>query len=306
MKIVFAGTTAQAADVLKHLHKTLHSVVTVLTREDAPVGRKAIVTPSAVAQVAQELGIPIIKANRITDSVVSRLDEYQPDLGVVIAYGSLLKARALAVPRHGWINLHFSLLPNWRGAAPVQHSLLAGDPITGVSIFRLDEGMDTGPLLASVPTEVQPDENAGELLNRLTQIGITALDESLARIDAGIAVFEPQSGDATLAGKLQRGDAKIDWSLNAESINNLVRAMNPEPIAWTTIGESTMRVLSSRPSRQTSPLLCGTVFMDSNQVYVTCGSNSVLQLLQVQPAGKNSMPAADWLRGQSVSVVLGG
>ncbi len=306
MKIVFAGTTVQAAAVLKHLHNTQHSVVAVLTREDAPVGRKAIVTPSAVAQLAEELSLPIIKANRISDEVVSQLDGYQPDLGVVIAYGSLLKAPALAVPAHGWINLHFSLLPKWRGAAPVQHSLLAGDPITGVSIFRLDEGMDTGPLLASVPTEVQPDENAGELLNRLTQIGISALDESLARIDAGIAVFEPQTGIATVAGKLQRSDAKIDWSLNAECINNLVRAMNPEPIAWTTFGESTMRVLSSRPSRQISELHRGTVFMENNQAYVTCGSNSVLQLIQVQPAGKNSMSAADWLRGQSESVVLGG
>ena len=306
MKIVFAGTTAQAAAVLNHLHKTQHTVVAVLTREDAPVGRKAIVTPSAVAHLAKELDLPIIKANRITDEVVSQLGEFEPELGVVIAYGSLLKATALAVPHHGWINLHFSLLPKWRGAAPVQHSLLTGDQITGVTIFRLDEGMDTGPLLTAVPTEVLPDENAGELLNRLTLIGISALDESLARIEAGIAVFEPQTGAATLAGKLQRGEAKIDWSVKADNINNLVRAMNPEPIAWTTYGDSTMRVLSSRPAQHISVLPPGTVFMDNNQSYVTCGSQSVLQLLQVQPAGKNVMSATDWLRGQNGSVILGG
>jgi methionyl-tRNA formyltransferase len=306
VKIVFAGTTTHAAAVLNHLHKTQHTVVAVLTREDAPVGRKAIVTPSAVAHLAQELDLPIIKANRITDEVVSQLGDFEPELGVVIAYGSLLKANALDVPLHGWINLHFSLLPKWRGAAPVQHSLLAGDQITGVTIFRLDEGMDTGPLLAAVPTEIQPDENAGELLNRLTQIGISALDESLARIAAGIAVFEQQTGAATFAGKLQRGDAKIDWSSKAENINNLVRAMNPEPIAWTTHGDSTMRVLSSRPTQLYSELPPGTVFMDKNQSYVTCGSQSVLQLLQVQPAGRNVMSATDWLRGQNDSVILGG
>ena len=191
MKILFAGTPEVAASTLKTLATDSRfgnlEIVGVLTREDAPQGRKRILTPSPVALVATALGLRVIKANRLDEPTLAAIGETGAELGVVIAYGVLLKSDALSALPRGWFNLHFSVLPRWRGAAPVQHSLLAGDQITGVTIFRLDEGMDTGPLLAAVPTEVQPDENAGELLNRLTLIGISALDESLACIEAGIA-----------------------------------------------------------------------------------------------------------------------
>lgn len=306
MKIVFAGTTQHAASVLRHLAQSFHQVVAVLTREDAPVGRKAVLTASPVAELAASLGIPLIKSNRIDAKVTAEIQSYQPELGVVIAYGGLLKRATLDIPRHGWLNLHYSLLPNWRGAAPVQHALLNGDTITGVTIFRLDEGMDTGDILSSVQTQIQPRENTEDLLDRLTQLGITLLDESLAKIEANIATFTAQVGTSSLAGKISRQDAVIDWRKNCLVIERLIRAMNPEPIAWTNFGSDSLRIFDAQSTSMRSDLKPGEVFSINGKAYVSCGENSVLEILEVQPAGKNRMRATDWLRGLNQNVVLGG
>ncbi len=306
MKILFAGTTTHAAQVLQHLHTSLHQVVAVLTREDAPAGRNRKLTASPVAQLAEKLQLPIIKSNCLGQETNDEIKRYQPDLGVVIAFGALLKIETLAIPKHGWLNLHYSLLPKWRGAAPVQHTLLAGESITGVTIFKLDEGMDSGPVLAKVETPVQPSENSADLLSRLTLLGISLLDESLARIEAGIANYIEQSGQPSIATKIQRLDAQINWNEDALQLDRLVRAMNPEPMAWSIFGDSSIRVVSARLANIEANEKIGTVFLNENNAYVSCGNRSVLQLLEVQPSGKNRMKAVDWLRGQHGQVVLGG
>lgn len=284
----------------------MHEVVSVLTREDAPVGRKGILTPSPVAELAASLSLPLIKANKVGQAETDQISALQPDLGIVIAYGALLKKPALAAPKNGWLNLHFSVLPAHRGAAPVQHSILSGETETGVSIFKLDEGMDTGPILTTVRTLIQPDEDSGDLLGRLTSLGISAVDECLAQIDAGIAKFVEQTGTPSFAGKLTRNDAKIDWNLPAKKIELLVRAMNPEPMAWATISGQPFRIIQARSSQLASSDPAGTVAAIDGKVFATCGDNSLLQLISVQPSGKNVMTAADWLRGQKENVIFDG
>lgn len=306
MKIVFAGTTVHAAEVLRHLSSSIHEVVVVLTREDAPTGRKGQITSSPVAAIASSLGLPVIKANRVGQGETDQISTYRPDLGIVIAYGALLKRPALAVPKNGWLNLHFSILPAHRGAAPVQHSILSGNSETGVSIFKLDEGMDTGPILTTVPTLIQPDENSGELLDRLTKLGISALDECLAKIESGIATYQVQSGVASIAGKLTRADAEIDWNLPAKKIELLVRAMNPEPMAWTTLGGQPFRVIEARAAQLQGSMRVGVVQEIEGKVYALCGEETTLQLISVQPSGKNIMPAADWQRGLKGDVIFNG
>lgn len=309
MRIVFAGTTGQAAMVLKHLANSQHEVVAVVTRLDAPVGRKATLTRSPVADQADSLNIRVIKTNKLDAEADHQIRDLQPDLGVVIAYGALLKTSTLELPSHGWLNLHFSLLPEWRGAAPVQHSILSGNRITGVSIFKLDEGMDTGPLLKQVQTEIQPDENSGELLNRLTHIGISALDECLAKVESGIADYHEQVGTGSIAGKLTRADAIIDWHQPADNLALLVRAMNPEPMSWTSFRGTSFRVLEARPIEinglsDHQDINIGYVFKIDDRVCVRCGDTTTLELIRVQPSGKNSMLAADWLRGLSGIVMF--
>ena len=306
MKIIFAGTTVHAAEVLRHLASSMHEVVGVLTREDALVGRKGILTASPVAELAESLAMPLIKANKVGQKETEQISALQPDLGIVIAYGALLKKPALDAPTYGWLNLHFSILPAHRGAAPVQHSILSGETDTGVSIFKLDEGMDTGPILATVPTQIQPDENSGVLLDRLTKLGITAIDACLAQIDAGIANFVSQSGTPSIARKITRSDAKIDWNQPAKKVELQVRAMNPEPMAWTVLGGQPFRVIEARASHLTNAGLVGAVSDIEGKVYATCGESSLLQLISVQPSGKNVMSAADWLRGQKENVILNG
>lgn len=304
MRILFAGTPANAAATLVALHAAGHEIVCVLTRPDALIGRKKISTPSAVAQAADSLGIPTVKAAKVIAETLEELGRFTPDLGVVVAYGSLLKRQALDFLPKGWINVHYSLLPKWRGASPVQSALLNGETETGVSVFQLDEGMDTGPVHLSVPTTIEPGETSGRLIDRLTQLGISALNELLPRIEAGLA--KPRTQDAELikklptATKISRATAEIDWTKSAVQIENLIRAMNPEPMAWTLLADQSFRIINARSSQQTVDLASGIegqVHQIDKRIYVTCGQNTMLELLEVQPAGKNPMNAADWARG---------
>ena len=302
MKIVFAGTTDQAARVLRHLTKSVHEIVAVITREDAPVGRKRIMTASPVSMVAQEFNIPTIKANFILPEHNEILSRLKPELGVVIAYGALLKQKTLELPKYGWYNIHYSLLPKYRGAAPVQHALISGEKTTGVTIFKLDDGMDTGPVASQVTTEIFPDENSADLLDRLTSLGISALDEVLASSAANTIHLTPQVGEPSYAGKLGRADAQIDWSNSNLHIENLIRGLNPEPMAWTTLDGQHFRIISARRSSLSNTHLNdssepGKVKAIDNKIFVTCGKQSLLQITTVQPAGKSSMSAMDWFRG---------
>lgn len=313
MKIIFAGTPKNAAVTLDALIKAGQNVVAVLTREDAPVGRKKILTPSAVATVAQSAGIPVIKANKITADTNQQLAAFEPNLGLAVAYGVIFKTDTLNLPSKGWINLHYSLLPAWRGAAPVQHSILSGSPETGVSIFQLDEGMDTGPLLSVVPTMIEPGETAGELLERLTHLGISGVLELLPAIEAGVTrpMVQPNEG-VSLAPKFQRNDAKIDWQRKARSIELQVRALNPEPMAWAMLEELPLRILEAvalgavdlNSLGFSADAIPGQIALASGRVYALCGESTAIELKTIQPSGKNPMDAQSWARGLKKAPVL--
>jgi methionyl-tRNA formyltransferase len=307
LKILFAGTTANAAEVLRYLHKQArHEIVGVLTRNDAQVGRKRELRESAVGHLAGELGLRLIKANVVDDHTNDELAKLDAELGLVVAYGALLKRQTLGIPAHGWINIHFSLLPELRGAAPVQRAIIQGLRETGVSIFKLDEGMDTGPILAQVPTVIEHGENAGDLLSRLTNISLTMLDECLSQIESGTQLLQTQSGEATIAAKLTRLDARIDFNKPALSIEHLVLGCNPEPVAWAEFNSEPIRVLDARATRISgaTALKPGEVALLGDAVCVGAGDNQLLQLIEVQPASKRAMKAIDWYRGLQGSAVL--
>lgn len=304
MKLIFAGTPANAATTLRWLLASGHEVAAVLTRPDAPIGRKRLITPSPVAQLAQDAGIPVIKANRVDESIADAIAATGAQLGVIVAYGALLKRFALDALPLGWVNLHYSLLPDWRGAAPVQNSILHGDRETGVTLFQLDEGMDTGPILNSVSTTINPGETSGRLLERLTDLGNTLLGETLPLIDAGLIkpVQQPETGPIRPAVKLFRQDALIDWNMPAREIENKVLALNPEPMAHTFLNNQPFRLIDARTtaaSGQVADLPAGTLHIEGAKVFVACGSGTALELITVQPAGKNQLSAADWARGNS-------
>ncbi len=297
MRILFAGTPETAATVLRGLVASGHEVVGVLTREDAPVGRKKVLTESAVAQTANELGIQVIKANKITSEIISVIDSLKADLGVIVAYGVILKKGALEIIPNGWFNLHYSLLPKYRGAAPVQRALENGDIETGITIFKLDEGMDTGDVLATLPVIVQTNETAGDLLTRLNQLGVSLLNQELPNIYNGTFQLEQQTGVPTIAPKPTRDEARIRFSNNAEQILNQVRAFNPEPMAWCSYKGEPFRVLLAREHVGIHSTGIGELSLVDGKVVVGCGQASAIELVEVQPSSKKPMAAVDWYRG---------
>ena len=304
LKLVFAGTTTNAVEMLRYLHEQQrHEIVAVLTREDAPVGRKKILTPSPVAEYALAQGMAVIKANRVDATIDERLAQTKFEIGLVIAYGAILKPSTLSLPALGWFNIHFSMLPKWRGAAPVQRSILAGEQDTGITIFRLDEGMDTGDIVCQVPSIIEADDNTTTLLDRLTRVAVSALDETLAKIESGIVTFSEQVGEPSHAAKFTRDDVRINWSATNREIDQLIRAANPEPMAWTTLDEQAFRIIEAKPANLDSFAVAGSVQLIDSKVYVSCGSGC-LELLEVQPASKNPMKANDWLRGKNGAVLL--
>jgi methionyl-tRNA formyltransferase len=304
MRILFAGTPTTAATVLEGLIASGHEVVAVLTREDSLVGRKKVLTPSPVAVAAEEHSLPIFKSSKLTPEVLHSISEFKADLAIVVAFGVILKQDALDSLAKGWFNLHFSHLPRWRGAAPVQRAIQAGDSDIGVSLFKIDTGLDTGPVLGVADTTIEPDETAGELLARLANIGVSLLNQELPRLYSGNFELTDQDGEVSIAPKLNREDARIDFSKRGIEVSNLVRAMNPEPIGWCLLAGESMRVLRARPVESSIELSPGEVSVAGNKVLVGCGDGSTLELLEVQPASKNVMSAYSWMNGQSGKVVL--
>lgn len=298
MRILFAGTPAVAVTVLGGLINSGHEVVGVLTREDAPVGRKQIITESPVAEYANAKSIPVIKANKLGEESLLKIKELKPDLAIVVAYGTLLQASALEVLPKGWFNLHFSLLPRYRGAAPVQHALIHGEEETGVTLFKIDLGMDTGEIVSQIPTKVEADETSGFLLQRLAHLGITLLNEELPKIYADIHSLAAQQGLPSSAPKIARRDAKIDFGRSSSEIANLIRAMNPEPGAWGLIKGEPIRILEARISARAISIEPGTISQVQGAALVGCGDGTCLELTLVQPSGKKLMSGSDWIRGQ--------
>ncbi|WP_400159176.1 methionyl-tRNA formyltransferase [Arthrobacter sp. BPSS-3] len=298
MRVLFAGTPAVAVPSLDALVGAGFDVVAVLTRPDAPLGRKRVMTPSPVAARAAELGIEVIHAAKVDADVTARIAAAAPDVAAIVAYGGLIPRSALDVPAHGWINLHFSLLPAWRGAAPVQRALIAGDDVTGAVTFRLEEGLDTGPVYGTLTESVGPEDTAGELLERLSHSGAVLLAQTLSAVDAGKAAAVPQQGDVTLAPKLTLEDGRLDWQLPALAISRRSRGVTPEPGAWTTLDGQRIKLEPVRLRPQAGALQAGHVALDGKAVLVGTGSHPV-ELTRVQPAGKKMMAAADWARGQA-------
>jgi methionyl-tRNA formyltransferase len=296
LRLVFAGTPAAAAPSLERLADSGHDVVAVVTRPAAPLGRKRVLTPSPVADAASRLGIPVIEAARLDSTVTERLRSLEPDLGVIVAYGGLVREPLLSAPRHGWINLHFSLLPAWRGAAPVQHALISGDAETGVAVFRLVPELDAGDVYATRAVEIPDDATAGQLLDELADSGAALLAEVVDAIADGTAIAAPQRGEPSFAPKLGIDDARLDWSRPADEVRSRYRGVTPEPGAWTVVDEQRVKILDLRRAPEAVPLPAGRIELDGRRLLVGTATEP-LELRRVQPAGRTGMPAVDWWRG---------
>jgi methionyl-tRNA formyltransferase len=298
MRVLFAGTPDVAVPSLRAILASRHNVVAVLTRPDAPAGRGRTLTPSPVATVAADAGVEVLAPVRPRDpEFLARLAEIAPDCAAVVAYGGLIPPAALDIPKHGWVNLHFSLLPAWRGAAPVQHAVFAGDEVTGASTFRLEEGLDTGPVYGSVTEAVRPEDTSGDLLDRLAGSGARLLVATLDGIEDGALVATPQSSDGiSSAPKLTVADAEVRWTAPALQVDRLIRACTPAPGAWTTLRGVRLKLRPVRLDQATSDLAPGEIRSDRDAVRVGTGSHAV-RLGEVQPQGRTAMPASDWARG---------
>ncbi|UXA20220.1 methionyl-tRNA formyltransferase [Mycobacterium sp. SMC-4] len=302
MRLVFAGTPEPALPSLRRLiDSPRHDVVAVLTRPDAPAGRRGRLTPSPVAQLAAEHDIPVLRPARPNSGeFVAELTEIAPDCCPVVAYGALLGDSLLAVPAQGWVNLHFSLLPAWRGAAPVQAALAAGDAVTGATTFQIEPSLDSGPVFGVVTEAIRPTDTAGDLLARLSMSGAELLEATLDGIAAGTLFAVPQPSDGiSVAPKISVEDARIRWDLPAHVVDRRIRSVTPNPGAWTMIGDLRVKIGPvSLPAATgaTGELAPGQIEVGKQAVRVGTGSVPVL-LGTVQAPGKKPMDAAAWARG---------
>ncbi len=302
MRLVFAGTPQAAVPALEALLGSRHNVAAVLTRPDAPAGRGLQLTPSPVALRAEQAGVEVLKPAKPGDpDFLARLRQIAPDCVPVTAYGALIGQQALDIPAHGWVNLHFSLLPAWRGAAPVQHAIRSGDDITGATTFRLVRELDAGPVYGVMTELIGPEDTAGELLDRLSVAGAGLLVATLDGIESGELTARPQSAEGvSYAPKLSTADARVDWKQPALSISRLIRACTPVPGPWTALDGARMKLgpvtLAAPGEDGPAALPPGELRLLRDRVLAGTGTEPV-QLGDVQPTGKRVMRAADWARG---------
>jgi len=307
MRVVFAGTPEVAVPALDAIADSAHELVGVVTRPDAPAGRGRKLTPSPVAQRAEELGVPVLKPVHPRDpEFQDALRALGPDCCPVVAYGALLPQSALDIPPHGWVNLHFSVLPSWRGAAPVQHSLWAGDEVTGATTFRIVKELDAGPTFGIMTERIRPGDTSGDLLERLAEGGAGLLVATLDGIADGSLEARPQPAEGiSFAPKITVDDAGIDWTRPAVAIDRQIRACTPAPGAWTTYAGERLKL---GPVTVTDlPVEPGRLEVGKSRVLVGTGTHALL-LGDVKAFGKKQMPAADWARGIRLEsgAVLGG
>jgi methionyl-tRNA formyltransferase len=298
VRLVFAGTPEVAVPSLDALAASSHQVVAVVTRPDAPAGRGRSLVPSPVRLRADALGLRVLTPSSAKDpGFHEALRELAPDACPVVAYGALLPRAALDIPGHGWVNLHFSLLPAWRGAAPVQRAVMAGDDVTGASTFLIEEGLDTGPVFGTMTETVRPTDTAGDLLGRLAVAGAGLLVATMDGLENGSLVAKPQPAEGvSLAPKLTVDDARVDWSRPAFVVDRLVRGCTPNPGAWTTFRGERVKLEPVTPADDPTNGPAGTLVVTKRDVHVATGSGNV-RLGVVQGHGKKPMPAADWARG---------
>jgi methionyl-tRNA formyltransferase len=298
LRLIFAGTPAVALPSLDAIAVSGHELLAVVTRPDAPAGRGRRLVRSPAAAWADERGIEVLTPAKPREpDFQQRLRELAPDCVPVVAYGALVPPSALEIPKHGWVNLHFSLLPAWRGAAPVQHAVLHGDEVTGASVFELEAGLDTGPVYGTLTEDIRPTDTAGDVLERLATEGAGLLVAVLDAIEAGTARAHPQPADGvSFAPKLTVDDARIRWTDPAFAVDRRIRACTPAPGAWTTLRDDRLKLGPVRPVANGPRLEPGDVLAERTQVLVGTATTPVI-LGEVRAAGKKPMSASDWARG---------
>ncbi|WP_430592942.1 methionyl-tRNA formyltransferase [Humidisolicoccus flavus] len=303
MRIIFAGSPAAALPSLQQLALD-HEIAAVLTRAPSPQGRKRVLTRTPVAEWAASEGITVIERNTLTEQTVLELEPLNAELGVIVAFGALVKEPLLSLPKLGWINLHFSDLPLYRGAAPVQRALIDGQTSTATSVFQLVPELDAGALFSTEHQEIKSNETAGELLRRLADSGAHQLARTVKEIAQGTASAVEQNGDPTFAPKLHLQDALLDVALGARATYARFRGVTPEPGAFVTIDGAKLKVHAMTPAAADAPRIeTGTITLHDGKVLLGA-SDGILELVTVQPAGKPRMNAADWLRGRGGSVQI--
>jgi len=301
LRLVFAGTPPVAVPALEAIAASRHELVAVVTRPDAPAGRGRHLVRSPVGEWADAAGVPVLTPRRPSEpEFLARLAELAPDCCPVVAYGALIPKAALDVPRHGWVNLHFSLLPAWRGAAPVQRAVMAGDEVTGATTFLIEPALDSGPVYGVLTETVRGGDTSGDLLGRLAGSGAGLLVATLDGIADGTLVAVPQPVEGvSVAPKLTVDDARVDWTRPAFAVDRLVRGCTPDPGAWTTLRGERVRLGPVRPvppAEESVVLAPGRLLVSRHDVLVGTAAGAV-RLGRVQAQGKKEMPAADWARG---------
>jgi methionyl-tRNA formyltransferase len=297
LRLVFAGSPAAAVPSLAALAQSPHEIAAVITREDSPQGRRAVLTPTPVAVEAESRGVPVIRANRLAGDATAAVQALEPDLGVIVAYGGLVREPLLSTPRLGWINLHFSILPRWRGAAPVQRSIMAGDDVTGATVFQLVPELDAGDVFGRMTEPIGAHQTAGRLLESLAVSGAELLVRVVDALADGTARAEPQVGDVTLAPKLALQDGALDFTRPAREVYDVIRGVTPEPGAFTEVDGARLKVLEATPARDVPRLAPGEFALVGKAVMVGTATEPI-ELLVVHPAGRKAMDAASWWRGR--------
>jgi methionyl-tRNA formyltransferase len=301
MRIVFFGTPEFAVASLRALLRERFTVAGVVTQPDKPQGRsRSTLVPPAVKVAALEAGLPVLQPARpVGDLFLAGLRRLEPDLGVVVAYGHILRREELDLPARGMVNVHASLLPRFRGAAPIQHAILSGDRETGISIMRMEEGLDSGPVLHRVSSPIADGETAGSLTTRLAALGASALVEALSLLSAGAGAPQPQDPSAvTYAPKISRETARMDWSRDAASLERQVRAFDPVPGAWTSLDGAPVKLFGGMPAVGGGEP--GTVLAASDRLVIAGGAGAIA-VSEVQPAGRNRLSVEDWVRGRGIA-----
>jgi methionyl-tRNA formyltransferase len=300
VRVVFAGTPETAVPSLEALVASRHEVVAVLTRPDAPAGRGRSLSPSPVAVAARRHGIEVLTPAKPSDpDFLARLRELAPDCVPIVAYGALIRREALDIPRFGWINLHFSVLPAWRGAAPVQRAIMAGDEVTGATVFSLVEELDAGPVLGSITERIRDDDTTADLLARLADFGSRLLVDVVDHIEDGDIAAVPQPEDTvSYAPKLSTDEGRVDWRRPAFAVDRHVRGCTPAPGAWTMLGDQRLKIGPVQVSDERT-LEPGRLGVSKKAVRVGTATTDVV-LGDVQAVGKKRMPAADWARGTTL------